>query len=335
MARPFAYNPSGATISGCIQVGDIAVGVASQDYFPKPGNVLWWNGPDEGPGYIIAKAIPSGNQPNSINRITSNGQTASIGFYRSESKTDESFLNLVKVAYGQVFGTASDARTWLNDNGYWTSYTVYSIANGTKSPDLGNGAQNPFPASGWTSIVSSSEDDSYREVALPFTWTFNSTGYTSFFPTSNFYITFGTGTGQYSGLGPSSPNYDKIFFGGKDNSWQRVSTFEEGDKYLRLRFEGQSSTGGTPGSPGIVYELTFFNPIYTNGENWLELLVGDNNMPGQGISGIYSQTSQLTGGQIVAGNVGVAALQSYVLQGNSTGTSWTVHTGKYVGGTEY
>lgn len=122
MARPFAFNPSGATISGCIQVGDIAVGVEAQDYFTQPGGVHWWNGPDESLGYIIAKTVPSGNQPNSINRITGNGQTASIGFNRSEVKTEESFLNLVKILYDQTFVDGDDAKDWLEANGYWTSY---------------------------------------------------------------------------------------------------------------------------------------------------------------------------------------------------------------------
>ena len=122
MARPFAYNPSQTPIPGTIQVGDIAVGVASQDYFPKPGGVQWWNGPNETTGYIIAKTVTSGNQPNSINRITGNGQTASIGFNRSEQKTEESFLDMVKVLFNQTFTEGDDAKDWLEANGYWTSY---------------------------------------------------------------------------------------------------------------------------------------------------------------------------------------------------------------------
>lgn len=328
-SRAFAYNPSLTPPPGATQFGHICVESTGFQY--QTGGLEWFNGPDENLGYIICHESPP--KTAGSNSIIISGTT--VGFWRSATKTELSFLDMVSFTTGQVFATGSDARSWLHNNGYFTSYSVYSITSGTKNPVLGNAGQNPFPASGWTSIRNGSEDDTSTQVNLPFTWTFNGTGYNSFFPNSNFYITFGSGTGQYSGLGANSPALNKIFFGGKDNSWQRVSSFASEDKYFRLRWEGNNTTGGTPGTPGVVYELTFFNPIYTNGENWIELLIGDNNMPNQGISGIYSSTAQLPGGQIVPSNVGVAALQSYVLAGNSTGTSWTVYTGHYINGTDY
>ena len=89
----------------------------------------------------------------------------------------------------------------------------------------------------------------------------------------------------------------------------------------------------------MVYELTFFNPTLTGGVPWLELLIGLQNRGTSTagiISGIYSTTTLLTGGNMGPfPNRGVAANQSYVLVGNSTGTSWTVNTGYYVGGTGY
>ena len=99
----------------------------------------------------------------------------------------------------------------------------YALQLGTKAPVLGAAGQSPFPASGWTSIVSATDDDTFTSVSLPFTWTYNNTGYTSFFPNSNFYITFGSGSAQYSSLSASSPALNKIYFAGADNSWQRVS----------------------------------------------------------------------------------------------------------------
>ena len=75
-------------------------------------------------------------------------------------------------------------------------------------------------------------------------------------------------------MSASSPALNKIYFAATDNSWQRVSSFTSGTNYTRLRFEGTASTGGTPGSPNIVYELTFFNPALTGAVPWLELLVG-------------------------------------------------------------
>lgn len=117
MARPFAYNPSGTPPPGCTQIGDVAIGVSNLDYSTKPGSLQWWNGPDENPGYVIAKPIPTMNQPNPL------GLSAGVGFNRSTSKTDESFLSLIKVVFGQNFMTASSAKDWLNQNGYWTSWS--------------------------------------------------------------------------------------------------------------------------------------------------------------------------------------------------------------------
>ena len=212
--------------------------------------------------------------------------------------------------------------------------SVYTLSVGTKAPVLGSNGQFPFPATGWTALISVSGDDASTSVALPFTWTYNGTGRTAFFPNSNFYITFGSGSSQYSGLSASSPALDKIFFAGADNSWQRVSSFTSGTNYTRLRWEGSAATSGTPGSPGIVYELTFFNPTLTGSVPWMELLVGVQQRAG-GISGLYSTSAILTGGSFISANSSVAANQSYVMVGNATGTSWTVYTGYSVGGTGY
>jgi len=58
MSRPFAYNPSGVTVSGTIQVGSVSVGYPTAGF----GGTQWWNGPDEGTGYVIAIPSPLNNQ---------------------------------------------------------------------------------------------------------------------------------------------------------------------------------------------------------------------------------------------------------------------------------
>lgn len=212
----------------------------------------------------------------------------------------------------------------------------YTISLGTKSPVFGASGQSPFPASGWTSLVTSSQDDAFQTVSLPFTWNLNGTGYTSFYPGSNCYITFGAGSTNYGGLSASNPALDKIHIASSDSSWQRVSIYESGTDYKRLRFEGTDGTGGTPGSPTQVYEITFFNPALTGGNPWFELLVG---LQGRGttgaISGIYSSSALLTGGGLGPTNQGVSPNESYVCVGDATGTTWTVYTGYSVGGTDY
>jgi hypothetical protein len=222
-----------------------------------------------------------------------------------------------------------------------TPYSVaapvgYSLVSGTKAPTLGSGGQSPFPASNWSSLSGSgSADDGYTTVPLPFSFNFNNSSYSTFYPGSNAYITFGSGSTQYSSLGPSAPALDKIMIAGADNSFQRMSytTDAVSNRWVRYRQEGAATTSGTAGSPTLVWEATFFSQTFTGGFPVVELLIGTQ-ARSSGVSGIYSASALLTGGTI-ASNTGVAANQSYVLVGNAAGTSWTVYTGYYVGGTNY
>jgi hypothetical protein len=122
-ARPFAFN-TGTTIPGTIQIGNLAVGVDNIDYSEQPGGVQWWNGPDEELGYVIAHETLSGTQPNPLSI------PAYLGFWRSEELTTPSFVTLSQWVSSkdndpQTFTGGTEAKTWLNNNGYWTSYSEY------------------------------------------------------------------------------------------------------------------------------------------------------------------------------------------------------------------
>lgn len=215
-----------------------------------------------------------------------------------------------------------------------TTLGNYRLVSGAKLPTLGARGQTTFPESGWTSIISISGDDASNNVTLPFTWRYNSVGYTTVHPNSNFYITFGVGSTEYSALANNNPGFNKIFFAGADNSWQRVSRIASGTDYLRIRWEGTSSTSGSVGNPNMVYELTFFNPANTGNVSVFELLVGVQNRANVvgTISGICSNTAQLTGGSFTPTNRGVAQFQSYVGVGDANGATWTVYTGYHIQG---
>lgn len=117
-SRPFAYNPSpNPPIDGTLQVGDIAVGVdPSLDYYGGVGGVQWWQGPDEDLGYIVAKPVPSLNQPNPLNI------PAGVAFGRSLF-TEQSFIALAEsLSSGTTFSTGNEASTWLTNNGYWNTW---------------------------------------------------------------------------------------------------------------------------------------------------------------------------------------------------------------------
>jgi hypothetical protein len=125
-ARLFCYNPHpNGAISGTEQVGDIAAvtGVVVPDT-----SLEWWNGPDEDSGYIIAYTDPTGNRPNAPERILAVNYTCHIGFFRTPVKTEQSFVDLTQIVTGNYSLTnGSDAKTYLNNNGFWTSYTASVI----------------------------------------------------------------------------------------------------------------------------------------------------------------------------------------------------------------
>lgn len=115
-ARPFAYNP-GSPISGTQQVGDLAVGTPDWGFTSNP---QFWNGPDEELGYVIALPVPDNSQPTPLP-----GVTASVRFIRSGALTEESFIGLVNTQFNQNFDNGAAASTWLNGQGYWSSFSGF------------------------------------------------------------------------------------------------------------------------------------------------------------------------------------------------------------------
>jgi hypothetical protein len=62
--------------------------------------------------------------------------TASVGFFKSTNLTDSSFLELTNSQFNQNFASATEASTWLTNNGYWNSYggpVLYLDANNLSS----------------------------------------------------------------------------------------------------------------------------------------------------------------------------------------------------------
>ena len=71
--------------------------------------------------------------------VSSGTTPANVGFFRSEFKTNESFINLAQYISRQdnnpqTFASADDAEIWLTNNGYWTSYTIPPTPSPTQSP---------------------------------------------------------------------------------------------------------------------------------------------------------------------------------------------------------
>ena len=123
-SRPFAYNPLHLNLSGTTNVGDLCIGVSSSNnYKNNYGGLIWWKGPNEDLGYVIAVPNSGNTQPTPYS-----GVTASVGFWGTEifpnPLTDTTFINLVNGTFNQTFTGATQASNWLTTNGYWNSYIV-------------------------------------------------------------------------------------------------------------------------------------------------------------------------------------------------------------------
>lgn len=177
-ARPFAYN-TGSNIGGTQQIGDLSVGIPS-DGFPESPD--FWNGPNEELGYVIAYPQTNGLHPTPIS-----GKTSFVGFWRSKFMTDESFLALVLNKTGQTFATGLQAKAWLNNNGYWTSYLspILSLDAGNMSSYSGSGTV-------WTDLVGGK---TFNLI--------NGPGYNS---GNGGKLSFNASSGQYAQCNSSLPN---------------------------------------------------------------------------------------------------------------------------------
>jgi hypothetical protein len=112
--RLFTY--SSTPIVGASQSGNLCISTTYIDGY------TWWGGPDENVGYVIAHTDTVLNvrtERNKASTITTN----SVGFWRTATQSDASFLLLFNGLFNQNYATASTAANWLNSNGYWTSWS--------------------------------------------------------------------------------------------------------------------------------------------------------------------------------------------------------------------
>ena len=165
--RPFAYNP-GSSISGTIQVGDLAVGYPTSGYT----GTEWWNGPDEDLGYVIAQPVPDDSQPTPIP-----GVTGSLGFFRTNGFDDNEFINIANILLNSNYNNAPDAATGLTTNGYWNSYLTLT------SPVLSLDAADYSGSGPW---IDSIGGKSFTLTNSP-TWSSSNGGYFNFVSSSSQY----------------------------------------------------------------------------------------------------------------------------------------------------
>lgn len=203
---PIAYKPVGS-IPGTTKVGNLIAGTSAQDYglVGSEYGVTFWSTPDQDLGYVIAQEDPSGSH---TGNTASGDVPAYVGFWRSDLKTEESFITLaesVSIWDGdpQTFADGTEALTWLNNNGYWTSFTpktpfteLQTIAEYLRGfmPDFRNPSFYAYWLDGNGYEIQDGGNDMYDGGNISSPWLISNTEY--------------VGTGSYSsGAYPYAVNY--------------------------------------------------------------------------------------------------------------------------------
>ena len=112
--RPFAYNPTHASVAGTYNIGDLAIGITEQNYNTNPGGLIWWGGPDEEQGYVIAVPVSGNTQPTPLFSGAPSGHLILSSTYRGG---DVNLTNGGQTAY-QQFGYQQSVlgETLINNN---------------------------------------------------------------------------------------------------------------------------------------------------------------------------------------------------------------------------
>lgn len=115
---PVAFH-TGSTIPGTTQIGNLSVGTTTQDYGVVGANngIVYYSTPDQDLGYVIAHDDLSGGHLGKPGNIP-----AKVGFWRSQALTENSFVELVNGLFNQSFSNGTQAKNYLETNGYWTSW---------------------------------------------------------------------------------------------------------------------------------------------------------------------------------------------------------------------
>lgn len=219
-----------------------------------------------------------------------------------ESIVEQTSLNLANTAvYTIEFNTTLDITDAGIDVLVATGMRLTVISEST----VASASVTPIAGSllGSASLTASTtptfgnNDDGFWVLNLPFNIEYLGTEYSTIYVSTNHYLTFGAGSTVWSNIGVSNPNLPKIMWCSDDNSVQRIYYGVEGTaptRTYRVRVEGNASTSGTVGNPGMVNEYVF----YESSPSQIDLQVGVNNRK---IVGNGFTTEQLNSWGFIAG----------------------------------
>ena len=193
--------------------------------------------------------------------------------------------------------------------------------SGTQAPLLGDSSATTF--TDWSRIVNVSVNTGFVLFdGWPFAFNMAGIAYRDCFVNSDGFVTFGSGSTAVSPYGESNPVSPKVMFGSANLSYQRVYT-QVSSVSATFRWEGSSSTFGTPGSSTRIVEVTFWKP--GSSTQLIEIRTGN-----------FASSSSTQPFIVASTNITYAsattlgANQSWVFEGNLAGTSWTLYSSSYV-----
>ena len=255
-------------------------------YYPTPfPTVNNWYRPVSGQVYPRKQTLNSYNKSATFG-LTVNDSTVATGQTATVSLTTTNISNGTQVPY-IVTAKPNTSGTVLTTTAFSGAYSADAVVTGVTldtRPNTGNRVTTTGVPNGVSSTITNSilgaaslasstpsspgaltftgnADDGFWNVPLPFPITYIGTTYNNIFVGTNTYITFGGGSTNYSQLNGTNPPFPKIMISCADNSCQRIYYGVEGtapNRTFRVRWEGTASTGGTLGSPNMVYEAVFY-----------------------------------------------------------------------------
>jgi len=216
---------------------------------------------------------------NSVITSFSQGPFTSIEGGDVEAVIDENVILPTTGSYTITYTTNLNISNVTNPlTAFAMLFTITQTPSGSEAATVSSITNSLLGAAGLTASTTptvGSNDDGYWTLSLPFNITYLGTTYSTIYPSTNFYLTFGGGSTVWSGVSITNPALPKIMWCARDNSVQRIYYGTEGvapNRTFRVRQEGTSTTFGTVGSPTMVCEWTF----YENTPSRIDLQTGIN-----------------------------------------------------------
>ena len=320
-ARPFTYN-TGAPISGTDQVGSLAIGTPTVGF--DATGLEWWNGPDEDLGYVIAEPVPGDTQPTPVI-----GVSGSVGFFRSDNLTEGSFIGLADIIAGPSgggpFATGTDAKTWLNNNGYWTSYSSVVTTGLKVYLDALNPASYPGSGTTWYDLSGNGNDVSMQNSGS-ITWSPGPIGY--FSTVSNGWFNRTSASNVPTGNSPYTLSaWVQLGSSWNGNGFMSIGPFGNGNEANAFRAGSTNQLlnywWGNDLSVNISVSPTngWFNAVAkydgTTRSIWVNgVLAGSDTPVGHNVTSSDIQISKTAGNEYLQGNIAQALIYNVALSGS-------------------